>query len=826
MGQVYRARDLRLRRDVAIKVLHHHLAEPDHIQRLNREARTTGALNHPNIVAVFDLGMHDGAPYVVSELLEGESLRDRLARGPLPYRKALEYAAHIADALAAAHARAIFHRDVKPGNVFITGDGRVKLLDFGLAKRRRVEVVGPDDSTDSRISAAEAGVGTAGYMAPEQVVGDAVDHRTDLFALGIVLYEMLTGQRPWKRASAIETMNAILNDDAADLRLIAPELPPPAVAVVRRCLEKNPEERFQSARDLAFQLRQLESADRGGSLAPGHRVARGLRLRRVVMIAALGAAAAAAAWLVRPGGSGRDAPAVTFQQVTFQRGRIVGARFAPPGIVYSQARAGKPLDVWLVQGDGPDELALGHQEAGVLSARAGKLALLLDRRFAGGDRVVGTLAVSALGGGAPRRLADDVEDADWDPRGEEIAIARSRGQGAPSRLEYPVGRVLYTSPGSIQYPRVSTDGRRVAFLEDRGGSGDGGRVVVVDRDGRVQVLTPDWISARGMAWSPDGRDIWYTAGNDKYGRSVRSVDQSGRERVLYEAPGVLTLWDVDSDGRVLLARDDTRKSVMGRPPGGAREIDLSWHDAAGLGRLSRDGKTLLFGDRFGVYMRPTDGAPAMKLGLEGAWADDLSPDGQFVLATTARGDQLILVPTGPGAPQLLPNYQIKAHNGATWFPDGRRILVNGNEERGDIRSYVLELGVARPPRPLTGEGVWALALSGDGALAAAIGSGRISLWPTDGGPPRDVPGTEPDDRPAAFTSDDRALWVFRRGEMPAHIHRVDVKTGERVVWKTISPPDPAGVYSLIDFEITRDGRAYAYTYRRVLSQLYVARGLR
>src|SRR5688572_29752428 len=243
MGEVYRARDTRLRRDVAVKVIRSSLATPEYVRRLDREARTAGSLNHPNILAVFDVGTEGEVPYVVSELLEGESLRQRMDRGPIPYRKALEYGIQVASALAAAHEKGIRHRDVKPANVFITTDGRIKLLDFGLAKLDTPRTpADPDDSTASPASRPGVARGTAGYMSPEQVLGESLDHRSDIFALGIVLYEMLTGTRAFQRASAVETMSAVLNEEPVDPLVANPALPPAAAVAVRRCLEKNKEE--------------------------------------------------------------------------------------------------------------------------------------------------------------------------------------------------------------------------------------------------------------------------------------------------------------------------------------------------------------------------------------------------------------------------------------------------------------------------------------------------------------------------------------------------------------------------------------------------------
>ena len=269
MGEVWRARDTRLGRDVAVKVLpQDFVADADRLRRFEQEARTLATINHPNILAIFDTGTHGGAPYLVSEILEGHTLREVMRAGPLSSRKAIDHAQQIAQGLAAAHGKNIVHRDLKPENVFVTRDGRVKILDFGLAKLRTQDLKAsvqnskpPANSSTQTVlldqTDSGAVMGTPSYMAPEQARGDSVDQRADLFAFGCVLYEMLSGQRPFKRDTAIATMAAIMNDEPLDLSVIQPDLPLALSPIVRRCLEKQPERRFQSASDLAFALESI-----------------------------------------------------------------------------------------------------------------------------------------------------------------------------------------------------------------------------------------------------------------------------------------------------------------------------------------------------------------------------------------------------------------------------------------------------------------------------------------------------------------------------------------------------------------------------------------
>jgi hypothetical protein len=312
MGEVYRARDTRLNRDVALKILPPQTAgSPTAFARFERKAQAVAALSHPNILAVHDFGRTDEAAYVVFELLQGATLRERLAGGPLPVRKAIDYARQVADGLAAAHARGIAHRDIKPDNLFVTDDGRVKILDFGLAQTGSVAAEGAHTIALTQAPITDAGtvLGTVGYMAPEQVRGLGVDHRADLFALGCVLYEMCTGQRAFKGATPADTMTAVLSNDPPELSLSGQPTPPALDRIVRRCLEKQPTERFQSARDLSFALEALSSLSgpaREGTTASAAVAAPGRARAWLPLLATaaaalvLGAAGARALWPSSP----------------------------------------------------------------------------------------------------------------------------------------------------------------------------------------------------------------------------------------------------------------------------------------------------------------------------------------------------------------------------------------------------------------------------------------------------------------------------------------------------------------------------------------------
>ena len=827
MGEVYRAHDPRLGRPVALKILRGSPHDAEHVARFAREARAAGSLNHPNIVAVYDVAREAGVPYVVTELLEGETLRARLNRGPIPYRKAVDYGIQIAQALDAAHGKGIWHRDVKPANIFLTDDGRVKLLDFGIAKLTEREMT--SDARDTTVESTQAGEirGTAGYMSPEQVLGEIVDHRSDIFALGAILYEMFSGARAFQRPSNIETMNAVLQEDPADLPSLNPKLPLAAIAIVERCLEKNREERFQSARDLAFDLQQLrEQTSSSRALTAPQTSLRRKVVPSLLAVAVLTALVLGTILALQPD----QRPAPIFEQLTFRRGRIGGARFTPNGqaVIYSEALQGNTLHVsrlfFTDRTPRPLEYPVGTD---VLAIRPnGELVLSLRRRFLVGERFVGTLAVAEMGGGTPRDVGQNVEDADANPQSGELAVVHSSGDmGGQSQIEYPVGTALYATDGSIRFLRFSRDGKYLAFVEDPAARGVGGRLGLIALSGNAapKFLTNELESLRGIAWSPSG-EIWFTAGASRSNRELRAVTLEGKERLIYAAPGSLTLWDIAPDGRLLLTRDEERRTVMAVAPGEDTERDLSWYDNAGIADISNDGQWVLLGDRHGLYMRPTTGAPPTHQGISG-FGDDISDDGSMILATDSSR-QLVILRRGAEKPQALPAFGITSYNGARFFASGQKIVLIGKKDRF-LRSYVQDT-TGGAPVPITPEGTWGITISPDDAWVAATGPDRtISLWPTSGvGGSRPVKGSEPGDRPVAWSLDGKSLWTFRRGEIPAQVFQVNTITGQRQPWRRLVPPDTAGVYSVIEVRVTPTGRAYAYSYTRLLSQLYLTRDLR
>jgi hypothetical protein len=660
MGQVYRARDARLSRDVAIKTLTGaDAADPERVRRFETEAKAAGTLDHPNLLVVYDVGREGAVSYIVSELLEGETMRERLRNGPLPEREAIDYAMQIARGLAAAHERGIVHRDLKPENLFFTRDARVKILDFGVAKL--IRAAGADEPTVIAEAHTQLGVvvGTVGYMAPEQIRGEPIDHRADIFALGVVIHEMLAGKRPFQRDTSPETLTAILREDSPDLSASAT---PALERIVRRCLEKRRDDRFHSAHDLGLALELVSTLSASGTRVFSNRPAATVSRRRALLYgaASLGVLASGLGGAMLDRRLRPTAGLPSFRRVTFRRGLIRSARVAPDGqtILYSALWDGDRCRVHTVRVDGPESRPLEHLPDGNLLAvsRTGEVALALGSHF---DGVVtyGTLARVPMAGGAPRPLVEDVKFADWSPDGLELAIVR-RVDGRDC-LEFPVGKALVqptpAEATGLGFPRISPDGRRVAFVQYQSPSSLIGKIAVVDQTGAVTSLSDEYLNVHGLAWKGD--EIWYTAADEQHlFRALWAVTLGGTRRVITRMPGNPTLWDIAPDGRLVIAHTDDRAVVIGRRPD-AEEHDLSWLDASWVADLSHDGQLVLFtesgqggGATMAVYLRGTDGTQAVRLGDGRAMA--LTPDTKWALCAPGNSG---LLPISSCCPLVLAN---------------------------------------------------------------------------------------------------------------------------------------------------------------------------
>ena len=823
MGEVYRAHDPRIGRDVAIKVLQAPFsADADRLRRFALEVRAAGSLNHENILMVYDAGTHEGFPYLVTELLEGETLGSRLKRGALSPARSLEYALGIAHGLSAAHSKGIIHRDLKPDNVFITGKGQVKILDFGLARLTEPERPGRQNSASTATGMI---LGTAAYMSPEQVRGEACDHRSDIFSFGAVLYEMLEGRKAFPGGSQVEIMSAVLKGEPAAMAMT-----PSRLRLVHRCLEKDPADRFQSATDLAFSLESLSNTPESPAIPAAPKSRR--LLPALAAIALLGLYTAGVYWAGRRTTS--PAPP-SFHQLSFRRGSVFSARFAPDGktVVYGARWDGNTLEVFLTRPESPESRPLGLPGAEILAiSSTGELAVSLGHHR-GHSVFSGTLARLPLAGGAPREILENVQEADWAPDGGSLAVIVF--ESGRSRLEFPIGKVLHQATAWLSDARVSPKGDQVAFIEHPVLGDDGGSVAVVDLNGTVRTLSTGWRCIGGLAWSGNSNEVWFTAARTGMSRALYAVSLSGKQRLVARVAGALILQDIAHDGSILVTRDHPGNGIAGLAPGETKERELSWFDRSSLRDISADGKAILFsevgdggGPRYAVYLRRMDGSPAVRLG-DGS-AQGLSADGKWALSIVGdvQSTGLALFPAGVGPSRILSGEDIHYQH-ATWFPDGRRLLILGSEPAHGLKLYVRDISGGKSI-PITPEGISVPRIppSPDGRFAIARGPDRKwKLFPVATGPAIAIAGlTSNDEEPVQWTAGGDSLFVLRSGGIPAKIYRVNLATGQKEIWKQLMPTDATGVFDISQVALTNDGKAYAYSYSRLLSNVYLVEGLK
>ena len=842
MGEVYRARDSRLRRDVAIKVLSsEYSTDAERRKRFEQEARSASGLNHHNIVTIYDIGSSESVVYIAMELVDGRTLRELLHDGALPTRRLLDLAFQVSDGLAKAHAAGIVHRDLKPENVMVSKDGVVKILDFGLAKLLGEGGESGESATAVQETRPGTVLGTVGYMSPEQASGKPVDFRSDQFSLGSILYEMATGARAFQRNTTAETLTAIIREDAVPVARLHPGVPPPFRWIIERCLAKDPDERYAATRDLANDVRSVrehlsETSSESATLAPA---AAAPPRRSPVLRAALTAlallAALGAGTLLQRRLAGSSPP--SYQQITFGSGTIRAARFAPDGqtIVYSAAWDGNPLKLFLKHPSSPDSLPLELPSANLLGiSPSGEMAIALNCRSTHPGICAGTLARAALTGGAPRDVAEGIQDTDWAADGSSQLVVRD--VGGKARIEFPMGKVLYETPGHVSYARLSPKADRIAFLDHPFQGDDAGTVAVIDLAGKKTTLTGQWASEHGLAWAPSGREIWFTATEAGANRSLYAVTLSGRLRVVTRVPGGLKLHDIAPSGRVLLTRESPRVGIRGMLLGDTRERDMSFLDYSFAADMSSDSGTLLFdeegeagGANYTIYLRKADNSPVVRLGEGNALA--LSPDQKWALSMKpASGSPFVLLPTGTGDARRLALEGMSLEQAAAWLPDSRRIVFAAAENGHGLRLWVMPIDGGKP-KAVTPEGVSTalpgFALTPDGKNVAAIGPDHgVTIYPVDGGAARPVPGGAAGEFPLRFTPDGRFLYVWKRGDVPARVSRIDVETGKREVWRDLLPADPAGVERISNVLVTPDGKGYAYCYARLLSDLFVVEGLK
>jgi Tol biopolymer transport system component len=738
MGEVYRARDTRLGRDVAIKVLPEALAhDADRLRRFEQEARTIAALNHPNILGIHDIGVHDGAPFLVSEFLEGVTLREKLISGPLPVRRAIEYALGVAAGLAAAHEKGIVHRDLKPENIFVTRNGRIKVLDFGLAKLVRPEKIHETEVTLTNQATLPGMVmGTVGYMSPEQVRGEACDARSDIFSFGAVLYEMLTGKRAFKRATSAETMTAILHEEPLALNDTGGQGPPELQRILARCLEKNVDRRFQSASDLAFAIESLSGTSAGTLAATTtaknvlHPKSRQAWLPWVIAAALL---VGTAAWeTFRPGA----APANPLEKAHFSRAtdfESVEAAISPDGkfVAFISDHDG-PFDVWLTQVGSGRSLNLTQGKAGPLPGPLRSVGFSGDGSevWIGGGDVGMRPRLMPLTGGAPRNfLSEEVVNLAWSPDGERI-VYHTFGSGDPMFVADRSGanpRQIFISPPGLHnhFPAWSPDGRWIYFVHGtpatkemdlwRIDSAGGNAERLTQRNTDVAYPTP--VGNRTVfyvARDEDGSGPWLWAfdlkrrdsqrasiGLEQYTSVQASAD--GRKLVATISNPIARLWTVPILDRVAEEHDvkpftvPTARALAPRFSGSSLFYLSSLGTGDGLWRL-RDGKVT-------EIWKGADGAL-----LE---TPAVSPDGGRVAIVLRRsGKHQLHILSSDGA-ELQPIAEGMVPQGSScWSPDGKWIVTGGSDAAGT--------------------GLFKIPLDGGAPVRLASGSALNPVWSPDG----------------------------------------------------------------------------------------------
>lgn len=724
MGEVWRARDSRVGRDVALKVLPIGVAsDADRLKRFEQEARAAGSLNHPNLVTLFELGTHEGTPFIVMELLDGETLRQKLDEGALPSRKALDYAVQMAHGLAAAHDKGVVHRDLKPENVFITRDGRLKILDFGLAKLQAPQETGLADATLAKAGGTAPGtvMGTVGYMSPEQVRGQEVDHRSDIFSFGAIVYEMLTGRRAFQGPSSVETMNAILREDPPEVESASARVPPAADRLVRRCLEKSRDERFHSAHDVAYALEVISTAS-GSSSQPAIASIPRRRLMPVAIAAACLAFGALGFGVARLMRTPEERPVLPhFTQLTFEGGLERDPSISPDGksFAYASKRSGN-FDIYVQRIGGTNTLNVtpaspDHDTRPVFSPD-GQLIAFRSSRDGGGLFVMGATGESV------RRLTDFGFDPAWSPDGKRIAFATEGIVNPYTRGTISALWIVDVLAGTTQkvegtgdavQPAWSPDGTRIAYWTI-----DKGRRVIQSipvRGGNPTAIMTEAALSWNPVWSPDGKALLFAS------------DRSG----------VMSLWRV--------AIDQGSGETRGQP-----QPLTAPSERDGFLSVAQDGTALFQRSRGGghLYEIPFDpanmtlaGPPRDALrGTRTLRSADLSSDGEWLTFAAGLAQEDIFVARRDGSELRQVTNDAARDRMPRWSPDGSRIAfysTRGGEydlwmirpDGGDARQLTRGLHAFDPAWSPDGQSIAVATQRGDALLVSATGPPSVRILP-------------------------------------------------------------------------------------------------
>ncbi len=832
MGEVFRARDERLGRDVALKLIRPASSDnPDHLRRFEQEARAAAALNHPNILAIYDVGFEGTSPYIVSELLEGKTLRNRLNNGRIPVREAAAYALQIVQGLTAAHDRHIVHRDLKPENLFITNDDRMKILDFGVAKLQPSPEESRSIESLTTVTKHGAVIGTVAYMSPEQLRGKPVDHRADIFSFGAIFYEMMSGSQAFHGETEVDTMTAVLREEPASANLEQVDIPSAYQDIVRHCLEKEPENRFQSAKDLAFALQTVSGSSpvRLQARVEPKRLGNPRLAWAVVAVLAVATVFLSISQLIHV-----SLAPPSYRRLSFEAGTVYSARFSPDGqtVLYAAAWNNKPVQLFSTVGNSLLSQPLQFTDANLLSiSHTNELALVVHGTHSGQlETMNGMLASAPLAGGSPRELLPDVRWADWDANGKLAVVHYVEGH---SRLEYPIGNVLYQSSGWISNIRFSPIHESIAFMDHPVLWDSRGVVRDVDLAGHVHTLTREWEAESGLAWRPDGKEIWFAAIDKGTNLNLMAVDLTGRLRTLLDLPVALKLEDIASDGRVLVSLNSTRLAMEYTTLSSKEAVDLAWHDWNSPRDISPDGQFVLFedaseaaGPNYAVVTRKTDGALPVRLG-DGS-SGGLSPDGKWAISISPfLAPRISLLPIGAGQPRVIDVRGVDhVHTGwARFLPDGKRLAVNADVSGQAVRCYTVDVSTGKATA-VTPDAVLCGPSSPDSRFVIGTSADRsTAIYSLEGGGTRTIPHFENTFVAVQWAEDGAALYCYHSGESPSKVYRVDIATGKSTAMQQLKPGVSAGVVMLAPIVVSRDGKRFAYAYNQTLSALYLVSGL-